>query len=172
MGTLTNIDQEGFASAAFHAWPSTLKWDAITGDFGPNFFGHAWNTGTYVVKHPEFGWQAFGGNVTVNGDNIKIEPLDSFRMRIYVAPFGLWLTLDAGEFEEMEINLVKKVVRIGFASSTEYTPAARLRLEQPAQINGVSTFRPSSNLLSERGAFIIPLESQRTWLELAQTTDL
>jgi hypothetical protein len=168
MGTLTNIDQEGFASAAFHAWPSTLRWDAITGDFGPNFFGHAWNSGTYVVKHPEFGWQAFGGNITADGDNIKIEPLDSFRMRIYVAPFGLWLTLDAGEFEEIEINPVTKVVRVAFASETEYTPTARLRIEQPAKVDGVSSFRPSDNPLTERGAFIVSLESQRTWIELTQ----
>ncbi|HQX83464.1 MAG TPA: DUF5695 domain-containing protein, partial [Vicinamibacterales bacterium] len=28
MGALTNIDQEGFASVAFHAFPESLKWDA------------------------------------------------------------------------------------------------------------------------------------------------
>jgi hypothetical protein len=168
MGSLSNIDQEGFASAAFHAWPSTLKWDAITGDYGPNFFGHAWNTGTYIVKHPEFGGQAFGGNVTVGGDKIKVEPLDSFRMRIYVALYGLWLTLDAGEFEEIDIDTVTKAVRIGFAPSTEYTPAAHLRIEQTAKVEGVGSFKPSGNLSTERGAFVVPLESRTTWLELIQ----
>ena len=62
MGALTNIDLEGFASVAFHSFPSTLKWDAYSGDYGPNFFGHALNTATYVINHPEFGWQSFGGN--------------------------------------------------------------------------------------------------------------
>jgi dipeptidyl aminopeptidase/acylaminoacyl peptidase len=33
-----------------------LKSDPLTGDYGPNFFGHAWNTATYVVDHPQFGW--------------------------------------------------------------------------------------------------------------------
>jgi hypothetical protein len=56
MGALTNIDREGFASVAFHSFPSTLKWDGYSGDYGPNFFGHAFNTATYVVNHPEFGW--------------------------------------------------------------------------------------------------------------------
>jgi hypothetical protein len=104
MGALTNIDTEGFASVAFHSFPSTLKWDAYSGDYGPNFFGHALNTATYVINHPDFGWQAFGGNVTRSGDWLKVQPLDSFRMRVYIAPLGLWLTLDAGKFESVEVN--------------------------------------------------------------------
>ncbi len=52
MGPLTDIDQEGFASAAFHGFPDMLRRDPITGDYGPNFFGHAWNTATYIVHHP------------------------------------------------------------------------------------------------------------------------
>ncbi|MFT3998579.1 MAG: DUF5695 domain-containing protein, partial [Asticcacaulis sp.] len=31
MGSLTNIDEEGFASAAFHSFPDAMKWDAING---------------------------------------------------------------------------------------------------------------------------------------------
>ena len=50
MGALTNIDQEGFASAAFHSFPDMLKPDPISGDYAPNFFGHALNTATYVVQ--------------------------------------------------------------------------------------------------------------------------
>ena len=58
MGALANIDQEGFASPAFHSFPDTLKPDAISGDYAQNFFGHALNTATYVVNDPHFGWQA------------------------------------------------------------------------------------------------------------------
>jgi hypothetical protein len=32
MGAISNIDQEGFGSAAFHSFPSTLSWDAYSGD--------------------------------------------------------------------------------------------------------------------------------------------
>ena len=63
MGALSNIDEEGFPSAAFHSYPQNLKWDTYIGDYGPNFFGHAVTTGTYVINHPDYGWQAFGGNV-------------------------------------------------------------------------------------------------------------
>ena len=62
MGALSNIDEEGFPSAAFHSYPQNLRWDTYTGDYGPNFFGHAVTTGTYVINHPDYGWQAFGGN--------------------------------------------------------------------------------------------------------------
>jgi hypothetical protein len=46
MGSLSNIDQDGFPSMAFHTFPDTLKWDPITGDYGLNFFGHAYNAAT------------------------------------------------------------------------------------------------------------------------------
>ena len=81
-----------------------MKPDPLSGDYGPNFFGYAWNTATYVVDHPQFGWLAFGGNLTTDGDTVRVTPLDSFRSRVYVASSGLWLTLDAGNFERIEVN--------------------------------------------------------------------
>src|SRR4029077_1935469 len=98
MGVLTDIDSDGFVSPAFHAFPDMLRWDPFSGDNGPNFFGHAWNTATYVMNHPEFGWIAFGGNITVAEGVVRVAPLDSSRTRVYLAPLGLWLTLDAGCF--------------------------------------------------------------------------
>src|SRR5947208_9256458 len=80
---LTNIDQEGFASAAFHTYPDTLKWDGYSGDYGMNFFGHAMNAATYVIESPDFGWQAFGGNLNTKGDVVTVKPLDSMRRRVY-----------------------------------------------------------------------------------------
>jgi hypothetical protein len=92
MGALTDIDQEGFLSPAFHSFPDMLSFDPLSGDNGPNFFGHAWNTATYVVDQPDFGWLAFGGNVKVEGVQVEVTPLDSFRTRIYLAPMGLcWM---------------------------------------------------------------------------------
>jgi hypothetical protein len=166
MGALTDIDQEGFASAAFHSFPDMLKLDPLSGDYGPNFFGHAWNTAVYVVDHPEFGWLAFGGNVAVNGPAITVTPRDSFRSRIYVAPMGLWLTLDAGTFERLEVNPGTGVVRVALAGATEATPNARLRISQPAKISSVGTYRPASPLKVDRDAYVVPLQKDTTWLEL------
>lgn len=159
MGVLTNIDQEGFASAAFHSFPDMLRFDPLSGDYGPNFFGHAVNTGTYVVEHPEFGWLAFGGNVQREGDTVRVTPLDSFRMRVYIAPLGLWLTLDSGQFEELAIDTKARTVGIRFAPATQYTSSARLRIEQPFRPAGMGSFRPSNKLQQEREAYVVPLDA-------------
>jgi Family of unknown function (DUF5695) len=166
MGPLTDIDQEGFASAAFHGFPDMLRHDPITGDYGPNFFGHAWNTATYIVHHPDFGWVAFGGNIRIKGDTVQVTPLDSYRSRIYVASLGLWLTLDAGTFESVEVNPKSGAVRVGLSGATRFTPVARLRVEQPAKVTGVGTCHPATTLKSERDAYVVPLKKGITWIDL------
>jgi hypothetical protein len=168
MGSLSNIDQDGFASAAFHSYPQNLRWDNYSGDYGPNFFGHAVATGTYVVNHPDFGWLALGGNLKADGDTVKVQPLDSFRQRVYLAPLGVWLTLDAGTFDAVEMNPKTHSVRVSLAPTDQYTPQARLRIEQPAKIEGVGKFKPKQQLASEREAFNVPLASAATWVELAE----
>ncbi len=167
MGTISDIDQDGFLAPAFHAFPDALKPDGITGDDGPNLFGHAWNTATYIVHHPEFGWVAFGGNAHVNGDIVKVTPLDSFRMRVYVASAGVWLTLDAGKFEEIEVNSKTNAIRLGFSAETEFLHSARLRVEQPAKKSGGMSYRPAKSMQQERGAYVIPLGKGITWVDLA-----
>jgi Family of unknown function (DUF5695) len=166
MGALTDIDQEGFLSPAFHSFPDMLSFDPLSGDNGPNFFGHAWNTATYVVNHPEFGWLAFGGNLKVEGAQVEVTPLDSFRTRIYLAPMGLWLTLDAGQFERVEINSKTGNVRVGLRAATEISSAARLRIEQPA-VSGKGSYRLGSHFDLERDAYVVPLGKDVTWVELS-----
>jgi hypothetical protein len=166
MGALTNIDQEGFASVAFHSFPNELRWDAYSGDYGPNFLGHALNTGTYLINHPEFGWQAFGGNVVTKGTIVSVQVTDSFRQRVYIAPRGLFLTLDAGKFERVELDSRTGVVRVTLGPATAHVPTARLRVEQPARIAGIGEYTPAVRLTSERGAFVVPLGSQSTTIEL------
>ena len=157
MGVLTNIDSEGFLAPAFHSFPDMLKPDAISGDCAQNFLGHAFNTGTYVVRHSEFGWQAFGGVVRTEGARVVVEPRDSFRMRVYLAPVGLWVTLDAGRIERVEFNTVTRAVRIELAPASAATPVARVRVEQPAAVAGVGKFAPRTALKMERGAYVVPL---------------
>ena len=179
MGALSNIDEEGFPSAAFHSFPQNLRWDTYTGDYGPNFFGHAVTTGTYVINHPDYGWQAFGGNVTVGrspGDTrspgsldpgtVTVRTLDSLRRRIYIAPFGLYLTLDAGTFETVSINPTTRAVSVTLSPAAAFTPNALLRIEQPAKVAGVGTYATTRTFTSERGATVIPLGKTATVVEL------
>ena len=167
MGTITDIDQQGFLAPAFHAFPDTLKDDALSGDNGPNLFGHAWNTATYIVHHPEFGWVSFGGNTRVNGDLVQVTPLDSFRMRVYVASTGAWLTLDAGQFQQIEVNARTGAIRVGLAPATEFLRTARLRVEQAGKAAGSENYRPTKPLPTERGAYVIPLAQGVRWVDLA-----
>jgi hypothetical protein len=166
MGVLTDIDHDGFLSPAFHSFPDMLRTDPVSGDNGPNFFGHAWNTATYVVNHPEFGWLAFGGNVKKEGSTVHVIPLDSSRQRVYLNSLGLWLTLDAGSFEQIDVDTQNGHVRVGLAPATKFTSAAMLRMEQPTKIAGVGTYRSAEKLESKRGAWVIPLGPQRRWVEL------
>ena len=154
---LSNIDQEGFASAAFHSYPDTLKWDAINGDYGMNFFGHTINAATYIADMKDFGWQAFGGNISIKGDRVTVTPRDSMRKRIYIAPFGLWLTLDAGTFESVEIDKRSRTVRMSFSPALPNVRAARLRIETPG--DPTKKIMLSVNFKFEREAYSIPLES-------------
>lgn len=167
MGALTNIDQEGFASVAFHSLPSTLQWDAYTGDYGPNFFGHAFNTAAYIIEHPEYGWQAFGGNVTAKGDWIQVQIKDSLRKRVFIAPYGLWLTLDAGMFEEVEINTRTSAVRVRLTSARPFTPQALLRIEQPGKGAGIGAYSLKGSFIRERDAYVVPLSKGTTQIELS-----
>jgi hypothetical protein len=165
MGALASIDKDGFPSAAFHSNPAILKWDTYTGDCGPNFFSLAINTGTYLINHPDFGWQAFGGNVKTRGDWVTTTPLDAFRMRFYAAPLGLWLTLDAGTFESVSVNTKTHAVRVELSPADPYTPQARLRIEQPAKVAGVSDFHAEHGT-QERGAWVIPLGAKSARVDL------
>jgi hypothetical protein len=167
MGAIANIDQEGFGSAAFHSFPDMLKPDPLSGDYAQNFLGHALNTATYLVNDREFGWQAFGGNVQVAGDRVLLTPLDSFRQRVYLAPAGLWLTLDSGRFERVQLNPKTGLVRLVFAAPDTFTRSARLRVEQPAAVGGIGKYVTARQFEIERNAFVIPLSPGQTSVDLS-----
>jgi hypothetical protein len=166
MGALANIDQEGFGSAAFHSFPDMLKPDPLSGDYAQNFLGHALNTATYLVNDREFGWQAFGGNVQVSGGGVQLIPLDSFRQRVYLAPLGVWLTLDSGRFERVQLNPKTGAVRLVLGAADSFTRSARLRIEQPAAVAGIGKYRVSRHFDLEREAYVIPLAATETLIDL------
>ena len=78
MGPLSNIQEDGFGSMAFHSYANTLIWDGYSGDYGPGFLGHVLASACYIVQHPTFGYIAFGGNLADQGNGtISVEPRDS-----------------------------------------------------------------------------------------------
>jgi hypothetical protein len=164
-GPLSNIDQGGFASASFHSFADTLKWDGYSGDYGPNFSGHSMGMGTFLVNHPDFGWQAFGGNIVSTSPTIQVNVKDSIRRRVYLAPLGTLLTLDAGAFSTVAFNPSTNQVDVTItavpdgASSAAAAPQGRLLVEQKAKISGFNGLKPSGNVSTDAGAFVIQFSS-------------
>jgi hypothetical protein len=158
MGAISNITEDGFGPSGFHAYPSTLEIDGYSGDYGPNFFGHAMNTGTYVTFHPDFGWLSFGGVIEEDENVVTVFPRDASRQRIYFAPLGLWLTLDSGKFRSISLDRSSGQLQVELDPASASTTTARLRIEQPARAAGVGTIVPETASNQERGAFVISLK--------------
>jgi len=168
MGPLTNIDQKGFASAAFHSFPDMMRFDPYTGDYGPNFFGHAVNTGTYVAHDDSMGWICFGGNITEHNGTVQVTVLDSSRDRLFIAPLGLWITLDAGHLVSADFNLKTQVVRLHLAAATSSIPVARLRLTQTALQSNSRAWAIVSGPPLDAGANVIQLGPKEAEVVLKQ----
>jgi len=71
-----------------------------------------------------------------------------------------------GTFDGMGIHPANKMIRIGLSTAKPYAPGARLRVEQPARIEGLATFAPAGNLATLHDAFEAPLGSGRTSIDM------
>ena len=156
LGTLSNITEDGFAPCASHSFPTDLRNDGISGDYGCGYFGYAVNTGTYITHDNEFGWLAFGGNLSAQKNWIKVDLTTAAKSRVFIAPVGLWLTLDAGTFKSVSFNPKSKEIRIELDKSNEFTPKAYLRIESSSE----NKYTTEGLIQNERGAFEILLASQ------------
>jgi len=162
MGSISNITKDGFAPAAFHAYPSTLRNDGITGDYGSGFFGYAVNTSSYLLKHKEFGWIAFGGNLKENGKIINVKLTTAAKSSVYIAPAGLWITLDAGTIDELNYNSVNGEIHLSLSKADEHTNNAVIRISQPAKVDGVGKYLVKDKGIGKRGAYEVKLSAQNT----------
>jgi hypothetical protein len=160
MGAIANITRDGFPPSAFHSYPSTLRIDGITGDYGPGFLAHALNTATYLAHHPEFGWVAFGGEVRDEGGVVRVRPLDSGRSRVFLAASGLWLVLDAGTFQE--VALTSGGILLTLSPADSHTPAALLRVMEPGRAGPATGWAPEGSYEGRRGGYLIPLSDGPT----------
>jgi len=163
MGGITNIDQDGFSSAAFHSAPDMMAWDAYSGDYGMGFFGHVYAAATYLIDHPTFGWLGFGGDVTQTAGVVRVEPKDGARSRLFVAPTGAWLTLEAGKIDSAAYRPATGELSLTLAARTPTTSTARLIVETATA--GKPAYRPVGARL-ERGAYAIPLADKPVTLVL------
>jgi hypothetical protein len=162
MGGITNVDRDGFASAAFHSEPDMMRWDAYSGDYGMGYFGHAYAAATYLLKDATFGWLGFGGTVTRERTAIVIVPRDGARTRLFVAPAGQWITLAAGKIARARWIPAARRIEVTLDPATPATPVARLSVEAPAGGAAYAVDRGTA----ERGFTSIPLSPNATTVTL------
>jgi len=165
MGALSNITEEGFAPCAFHSFPSTLCIDGISGDYGPGFFGYAVNTASFLVHHNDFGWLAFGGNVTQKSDWITMEATTAARSRIFIAAEGIELALDAGQFRLVSYHPQTGKIRIVLEPANEFTPQALLRIT-PYPDGDSKKYIPKGFSKNNRDLYEIPLITKEKIVEI------
>ena len=154
MGGITNIDQQGFGSAAFHSWPDMMRWDALSGDYGMGLYGHVVAAATYVVRDARFGWLGFGGDVTRVGGVVHVVPRDGARRRLFIAPAGLWITLAAGRIAAADYVPASGAVRLTLDPADGAEPAARVFTETTTA--GGRTYALAQGR-AERGGVTVPL---------------
>jgi hypothetical protein len=159
MGALANITQDGFAPAAFHSFPSTLEIDGISGDYGTGFFGYAVNTTSFLVKHEAFGWLAMGGNIRNANEWVTMDLTTAGRSRVFIAPEGLEVFLEAGKIKSVFYHPESGEVRLEVDPINDYTPNALLRL-QVNDHSGNGQYKPDDFSKMERGVYEIPLKKK------------
>lgn len=164
MGTLTNIDEEGFGAAAFHSMPDMRRFDAYTGDYGMGFFGHALSTASYLLEHETFGWIGFGGDVTTASGTVTLFPNDTGRKRVFIPSANLWLTLDAGKFEAITLHHDTCEVDVRLAAEGAFSKFARLRVESTG--GGVCAGMRLDGHSFEREAWTVPFQDGRATISL------
>ncbi|GAB3654728.1 hypothetical protein GCM10028791_25560 [Echinicola sediminis] len=157
LGGIANITEDGFGPAAFHSYPSTLRIDYLSGDYGSGFYGYAVNTATYLTKDEALGWLAFGGNLSKKEDWVKVELTTAAKSKVFIAPKKLWLTLDAGTISEVHYNTKTEKVSLTLNEKGEFTPNAYLR------VSDETVDLPFEKV---RGAYKIPLKSQKVEIDL------
>ena len=151
LGSIANITEDGFGPAAFHAWPSTLKIDALSGDYGSNFYGYAVNTSTYIVNDKTYGWLAFGGNLSKKGNAITVKVTTAAKSAVFIAPAGLWITLDAGKIGSVTYDSKTNEVFLSLDAQDDHTKTAYVHLEQNA------AYKIVGNNKNTNGVYEIPL---------------
>lgn len=119
-------------------------------------------TSTYVVNLEPFGWQAFGGEVLSTSPTIRVRVADAVRRRVFVAPLGQTLLLDAGAFEEVEFDEGAMTINVTISdapagvSSAAKAPVGRLLVKTTVEIDGVGSLTPTGEFEVDAGAWVVP----------------
>ena len=169
-GPLSNINQDGFAAASFHSWPDTLKWDGISGDYGPNFLGMALGSGAYVVDDKDIGLVVYGGVLETNPDGgVTVQPRDPTRRRIFIGPLGVTVTVDAGVIDSFTYARDSGAVAVTLSQLPGAAKAVSAVMWVESNSDGATYSVTTSNVSKARGGWQIRLTETEVTVELGRT---
>jgi hypothetical protein len=95
---------------------------------------------------------------------ITFVPRDSYRIRLYLEPLGLYLQADAGTFASFDLDLAARTLAVHFTSDAPATASMwRLRVDKVAasrpgsnfQVNGAKHVRGAYELPSNQSTFAV-----------------
>lgn len=116
---MSNIHEDGFASAAMHSWPDMLSWDPFSGDYGPGFAGLVLGAACYLMQDEEFGLTAYYGKLDSHDEeSYTVQPRDALRRRMYIGPLDVFFEFDAGAISSVTVTGESIAVELR-ASATE-----------------------------------------------------
>ncbi|KAI1459623.1 hypothetical protein F4805DRAFT_455423 [Annulohypoxylon moriforme] len=157
-GPLSNINAAGFASASFHSFPDTLKWDGYSGDYGPGFLGLILGSGTYVAQHETFGLLAYGGVLSAeDGGKVSVQRNGPVTRRFFIGPLGLTVTIDAGSVRSFTYDGSSGAASVTLTQSAGSPKAAAAVLWIETNDKSTTYTVSGSETSRERSGYRIPL---------------
>ena len=151
---------------AFHGWPDQLKWDNYTGDYGPSFVGHYLSSSSFLVQYPEFGWQAFGGNLEVNNGAYTVWPTAALARRLFVAKWGLDMSIDLGRIHHYTFEPQAKTLYVAVQADSADSVVAKYEV-----YGGGKGVQLMGQWEQSRGGYKVPVsKGQHTTLQFSSST--
>lgn len=82
------------------------------------------------------------------------------KSRVFVAPLGLWMTLDAGQFKSVAYNTKTRDLKIELEKATPFTPTAYLHIKNTSKEAPGKEYIAGSFSKNDKGVYIIPLQEK------------
>ncbi|KAI0010920.1 hypothetical protein F4779DRAFT_575975 [Xylariaceae sp. FL0662B] len=170
-GPLSNINQEGFASASFHSWPDTLKWDGYSGDYGPGFLGMVLGSGTYVAEHKTFGLVAYSGILESSaGGTVSVQTQGPVKRRIFIGPLGVTITVDAGSIQSFSYISTDGTISVTLSQLGDVPKATSAVMWVETNSDSIVYNVSVPNISQSRMGWRIPLSADSAVVELSKTS--
>lgn len=142
----------------FHSYPDTLRGDYYSGDYGPTFLGMMLGSGTYVLQDPGFdmGLVVYGGSdFNSSSSELRVQPRDAVRRRVYIAQMGVYITLSAGWIKEFVFDAGGNSVSLSLVPGPAKVSTAIVWVDMPGTSQEYAVTEDSKG--KERGGWVAQL---------------